>query len=270
MKLYVLVDNSPGRHEGLVAEHGFALWMEVDGLKWLVDTGASDAFAQNATQLGIDIADVDYLILSHGHSDHCGGLESFLSLNNKAQIFISSHVVGNHYYSTRRGAKRDISLNHSLIDANAHRFTMVDKGIGISNSVKIISSFANTHSMPLANGTLLANDVLDDFTHEIAIAITTSNGVVVISPCSHNGIINTIEACSHLGEISHYIGGTHLVDDFESEEQLHLLASNLQQRYPNLTLLSGHCTGESAKMAFLSALKHKYIDFHTGFSFFID
>ena len=54
MKFVVLVDNSPGGHEGLVAEHGFALWMEVDGLKWLVDTGASDTFAQNATQLGID------------------------------------------------------------------------------------------------------------------------------------------------------------------------------------------------------------------------
>lgn len=270
MRFVVLVDNSLGRHEGLVVEHGFALWMEVDGLKYLVDTGASDAFARNATLLGIDISDVDYLILSHGHSDHCGGLESFLSLNDKAQIFISSHVMGNHYYSTRRGAKRDISLNHSLITANAHRLTMVDEGIEISNSVKIISSFANNHPMPLANGTLLVNDAHDDFTHEIALAITTSKGVVVISPCSHNGVINTIESCSHLGEVSHYIGGTHLVDNFESEEQLLNLASNLQQRYPNLTLLSGHCTGECAKRAFISSLKYKYIDFYTGFSLFID
>lgn len=270
MRFVVLVDNSPGGHNGLVAEHGLALWMEVDGLKWLVDTGASDAFARNATQLGIDIAEVDYLVLSHGHSDHCGGLETFLSINDKAKIFLSANINDNRYYSTRRGAKRDISLNHSLIDANAHRFTMVDEGIEINDSIKIISSFAKNHSIPMANNTLLVNDALDNFNHEIALAITTSKGVVVISPCSHNGVINTLETCSHLGEISHYIGGTHLVDDFERKEQLHLLASNLQQRYPNLTLLSGHCTGECAKMAFMSVLKQKYIDFHTGFSLFID
>lgn len=270
MKLCILVDNNSDQRNDLVAEHGFALWLEIDGLKWLVDTGASDVFARNAVQLGIDIAEVDYFILSHGHSDHCGGLETFLSLNDKAQIFVSANVMGNHYYSTRRNAKHDISLNHSLIATNAHRFTMVDEDIKVGNSVKIISTFAKNHSMPMANGTLLVNDAPDDFSHEIAIAITTSNGIVIISPCSHNGVINTIEACSHLGEISHYIGGTHLVDDFESEEQLHLLASNVQQHFPHLTLITGHCTGECAKKAFHEALNDKFIEFYTGFSLFID
>lgn len=270
MKLCVLVDNNPGQRNYLVAEHGFALWLDIDGKQWLVDTGSSDAFALNAARLGIDIADVDYLILSHGHRDHCGGLDTFLSLNDKAKIYISAKIGSNRYYSTRRGVKRDISLNHSLIANNAHRFIKVCDDIEISDSVKIISSFANNHPMPLANNTLLANDVLDKFSHEIALAITTTKGIVVISPCSHNGIINTIDTCSHLGEISHYIGGTHLVDNFESEEQLIGLALTLHRRYPNLTLLSGHCTGECAKRAFREVLRRKYLDFYTSFSLNID
>lgn len=270
MKLCVLVDNNPGQRNYLVAEHGFALWLDIDGKQWLVDTGTSDAFALNAARLGIDIADVDYLILSHGHRDHCGGLDTFLSLNDKAKIYISAKIGSNRYYSTRRGVKRDISLNHSLIANNAHRFIKVCDDIEISDSVKIISSFANNHPMPLANNTLLVNDALDNFNHEIALAITTSKGVVVISPCSHNGVINTIESCSHLGEVSHYIGGTHLVDDFESTNELTELATKIAQHYPKLTLLSGHCTGECAKKTFQTVLSDKFIAFYTGFSQNID
>lgn len=270
MELKILVDNMPSKCEGLVAEHGFSLWMEVDGLKWLVDCGASDAFALNAEHLGIDIADVDYLILSHGHSDHCGGLETFLSLNNKAQIFLSSHIGGYHYYSTRRGTKRDISLNHLLITENRHRFIMVDKEMQLSQSVGLFSRFNNSHPMPLANNTLLANDTLDDFCHEIAVTVTTSKGSIIISPCSHNGMLNTLDACAHLGNFTHYIGGTHLVDDYESEEELLGLATSLKECYPSLTLISGHCTGIYAKQAFQSVLNDKFIEFYTGFTLIIE
>lgn len=270
MELKILVDNMPSKCEGLVAEHGFSLWMEVDGLKWLVDCGASDAFAHNAECLGVDIAAVDSLILSHGHSDHCGGLEAFLSLNKKAKIYLSANIGGNQYYSTRRGAKRDISLDHSLLAKNRHRFIMVDEDIQLSQSVGLVSRFRNTYPLPLANSSLLSNDILDDFSHEIAITTTSPNGSIIISPCSHNGVLNTLNACSHLSKITHYLGGTHLVDDYESEEQLTELASKLQHLYPNLTLISGHCTGGHAKQVFRNVLDDKFIEFYTGFSLIIE
>ena len=265
MKLQVLVDNSPGGNKGLMTEHGFALWMEVDGHQWLIDTGESDAFAQNAAQLGIDIADIDYLILSHGHRDHCGGLEAFLALNSNAKIYLSANIECNHYYSTRRGVKRDISLNHSLIQNNSERFVFVKQNISLSHNVNIITSIPHNHPQPQANATLLKNDSLDDFKHEIVIAVNTPSGAVIISPCSHNGVLNTLEGCSHLGNISHYIGGTHLVDDFENENELFALATTIKQQYPTLALISGHCTGEGAKKVFNEALKQNYINFYTGF-----
>ena len=266
MELKVLVDNMLGRRDELVAEHGFSLWMEVDGLKWLVDCGASDAFAHNAECLGVDIAAVDSLILSHGHSDHCGGLEAFLSLNKKAKIYLSANIGCNQYYSTRRGTKHNISLDHSLIANNLHRFIFVNNDIQLSQSVGLVSRFDNTYPMPLANSTLLSNDIPDDFCHEIAITIKSSHGTIIISPCSHNGVLNTLNACSHLGDITHYIGGTHLVDEYESNDELLTLASTITRLYPNLTLISGHCTGNHAKQMFSKVLNDKFIEFYTGFS----
>ena len=265
MKLVVLVDNAPGKQDGLIAEHGLSIWMEVDGQQWLIDTGESDAFAQNASRLGINIADVDNLILSHGHRDHCGGLETFLSLNDKAKIYISANICDNNYYSTRRGMKRDISLTHSLIKSNAERIVFIKHNISLSDNVSIATTIPHNHPLPQANATLLKNDSLDDFDHEIVVAVNTLYGVVIISPCSHNGVLNTLDACSHLGNISHYIGGTHLIDNFENEEELNTLASILKIQHPNLALISGHCTGISAKNAFKNALNNKFIEFYTGF-----
>ncbi len=270
MKLCVLVDNASGGQDGLIAEHGFSMWLNINGERWLIDTGESDAFAQNASQLAIDIAEVDYLVLSHGHRDHCGGLETFLSLNDKAKIYLSANINNNRYYSTRRGIKRNISLNHSLLENKSHRFIFVDKDTKLNEHISLISSFSSTHSKPLANGTLLANDLPDDFNHEITIAITTRNGIVIISPCSHNGMLNTLDTCSHLDKISHYIGGTHLVDDFESNDELLTLATTLKQHCPNLLLITGHCTGNCAKNIFHEVLNDKFIEFYTGFSLNID
>ncbi len=270
MKLCVLVDNAPGVHGGLIAEHGLSIWMEIDGEKWLIDTGLSDAFALNASSIGIDIAEVDYLVLSHGHIDHCGGLEKFLSLNNKAQIYLSANIGDNHYYSTRRGEKRDISLNHSLIEKYHQRFIFVDKNTKVNSSVNIITSFLNNNPKPLANNTLLANDSLDDFNHEITVEVTTDSGIIIVSPCSHNGVINTIEGCENGMNVSYYIGGTHLVDGYESDEELRKLATTLKNHYPHLTLISGHCTGERAKKVFREVIKDKFFEFFTNFSLVIE
>lgn len=266
MKLVVLVDNCLGERNDLTCEHGLSIWVEVDGQQWLIDTGESDAFVQNASRLGINIAKVDNLILSHGHCDHCGGLDTFLSLNSKAKIYLSANIGNNHYISTRRGIKRDISLNHSLIQNNLHRIIFVDNKFQASNKINIISNFTHKFPQPQANATLLKNNNFDDFDHEMAVVIDTPNGVVIISPCSHNGVLNTLDTCKHLGNITHYIGGTHLVDDFESEDELQLLATTIKQHYPNLTLISGHCTGNCAKNVFREVLNDKFIEFYTGFS----
>ena len=72
--------------KGLQGEHGLSLLVEVRDRKVLFDTGASDLFIRNARLMGIDLREVDYLVLSHGHRDHTGGLHHFLRLNERAAV----------------------------------------------------------------------------------------------------------------------------------------------------------------------------------------
>ena len=73
MKLILLVENNSLYDTFFHAEHGFSAYVEDEGKKILYDTGYSDAFIKNAEQMNIDLTDLDYVIVSHGHYDHCRG-----------------------------------------------------------------------------------------------------------------------------------------------------------------------------------------------------
>ena len=80
MRWTVLSDNR-SYDSCLFTEHGLSVLLQTERHKILLDTGASDLFIRNAGQLGIDLSDVDYVFISHGHSDHAGGLRYFLEYN---------------------------------------------------------------------------------------------------------------------------------------------------------------------------------------------
>ena len=85
IKITTLVENSV-YGKGLQGEHGLSLLVDTGEHRLLFDTGASDLFIRNAGALGIDLGDVDFLVLSHGHRDHTGGLHHFLAMNHKAKV----------------------------------------------------------------------------------------------------------------------------------------------------------------------------------------
>lgn len=76
MKIIVLSDNRTINSE-LETEHGLCVYLETEKYKCLLDTGASDIFISNAARLNVDLTDVDYVFISHGHADHTGGLPAF-------------------------------------------------------------------------------------------------------------------------------------------------------------------------------------------------
>ena len=78
MKIVNLIENTEGC-SGCASEHGLSFYIETEKHKLLVDTGATDAFIQNAEILGVNLASVDTVILSHGHYDHGGGLPAFVN-----------------------------------------------------------------------------------------------------------------------------------------------------------------------------------------------
>ena len=96
MKVTVLIENTSQRND-LTAEHGLSLYIETDTHNILFDTGQSGAFADNAAKLGIDLTQVDLCILSHGHYDHGGGLQTFLEVNSGAPVYVSGYAFEPHY-----------------------------------------------------------------------------------------------------------------------------------------------------------------------------
>jgi len=123
MKIITLAENT-SVSEAFRSEHGLSLYIETETHKLLFDVGASSLFAENAEKLGIDLSEVDVLVISHGHYDHGGGLKKFLELNDKAAIYINRKAFENHY-SKRDQGEAYIGLDQELFFNN--RFVFLDE-----------------------------------------------------------------------------------------------------------------------------------------------
>ncbi len=88
IKITTLAENTA--ELGHLAEWGLSMYIEADGLKVLFDTGAGIAAVHNAQLMGIDLANVDKIVLSHGHRDHTGGLREVL-MRMKKEVEVIAH-----------------------------------------------------------------------------------------------------------------------------------------------------------------------------------
>jgi len=279
MKVVILIDNNPDPKGEYLTEHGICIYFEADGLKWLFDVGASPNFGINARKMGIDVKEVDYLILSHAHRDHTGGLEYFLRKNKKARVIMAPLSSGQLFVSYRKEIHHDITINHKVIADFADRFIFAGSDLSLSPNVTIIRNIPKIDPLPKANCLLFQTngemERADDFRHEMALAVKTTAGIVLFSGCSHHGILNILRAASQtfkLEKIIATIGGTHLLDNdwysqFETTEEVTEMANTISLKYPDTKLITGHCTGNQAQQMFSSILGDRFELFHSGASY---
>jgi 7,8-dihydropterin-6-yl-methyl-4-(beta-D-ribofuranosyl)aminobenzene 5'-phosphate synthase len=240
MKWTVLSDNRSSDSR-LSTEHGLSIILQTERHKILLDTGASDMFIRNAELLDIDLSDVDYVFISHGHSDHAGGLRGFLKHNQKAQVIVSPDAMSGHFFS-KRGNLHSITTQWPEIDDD--RLIMIDKTSEIDEELHVIAHIPQIHLMPKGNQNLYVQDangdyIHDDFRHELALYVEG----LLFTGCAHSGLENILAACPW--PVHSVVGGFHLLDGQESEEELVTLAQRLKTRYPKTQFYTSHCTGDN-------------------------
>ena len=241
MKWTVLVDNRTNNPSLTMTEHGLSILLETERLSILLDTGASDLLIRNAERLGKNLSRVDYVFISHGHSDHAGGLKHFMAINKKAKIIVSPDAISGKFYS-KRGYLHSITTEWPEIPQE--RLLTIEHSGNIGDDIYIIAHIPQIHPMPEGNQHLFVQDtqgkyIQDDFRHELALY---THGLL-FTGCAHNGLENILAACPL--PVNTVVGGFHLLDNHESEAKLSDLSHRLADAYPQTQFYTSHCTGDS-------------------------
>lgn len=240
MRIVTLVENTASREE-LAAEHGLSLYIETGSHKILFDAGQSAAFADNAEKQGIDLREVDLAVLSHGHYDHGGGLAQFVRLNERAPIWMNPHAFEPHY----NASDKDIGLEPELAESGRIRFA--EDGQRIGDGLTLYSRIDCPYGIrPF--GLTMGNRQPEDFRHEQYLLIEEAGKRVLISGCSHRGILNIMQWFRP----DVLVGGFHFMKMDPAGMELEAAAAALL-RWP-CTYYTGHCTGEAQFAALKAAL----------------
>ncbi len=189
MRITSLAENT-SVSESIGAEHGLSLYIETEDHRILFDMGQTGLFAENGEKLGVDLSDVDIAVLSHGHYDHGGGLYKFLEINKTAPVYINENAFGSFWHGEKY-------IGIDVSPATSDRFVVISDEYKIGNGLMLYSCNRMKRAFNLGSfGLSVMRDgekVSDDFTHEQYLLIEEDGKRVLISGCSHKGILNIVD-----------------------------------------------------------------------------
>ncbi len=270
LSIITLSENTAGSPD-LLAEWGLSIYLEVDGLSILFDTGQSISAAFNAGLLGIDLKKVNKIILSHGHRDHTGGLEWVLTEVGKEVEVIAHPDIWKPKYRCGKGAKEKyigIPFERLRLESLGACFSLsrepkkITDNIITSGEIPMVTDFEVLPSYLCVkeNDRLIQDSLFDDQ----ALIITTRLGLVVILGCGHHGLINTLyhaQKLTGVEKIHMVLGGCHLVS--ASEEQI-LCTINALRELKVERIGVSHCTGMRASFLMAQEFGDSFFYNNTG------
>ena len=273
MKLIALIENKS--NNDLIAEHGLAVYIEYNKKKYLLDTGLSDNFVENAKKLDIDLENVDVAILSHNHSDHSGGYDGFFNINKKANVYVRNEVK-NKCYIKIGPIKKYIGIPEGILDKYSNRFIYIDEDYKIDEGVWLISHKTENlesrgkkaHMYRMTKNGLKP----DDFKHEQSLVFETKNGLIVLNSCSHGGIDNIVKEVKNTfkrKKVFAVIGGFHLMG-LKGPNSMNITKEEVEALGKRLIdlgvehIYTCHCTGDPAYKILRSTVGEKVQYFSTG------
>ena len=249
-----------GDTSAMQKDWGYAAFVEYGGKRILFDTGNNpDILAENAKAKGIDLSKLDFVVMSHRHGDHMGGLTYVLRVNPKVTIYAPKEgfgVYGADLPSTFY--RKDPSLPPKQRYYNgsppevmrfgsawpAANFQLVDKNTNIAPDIHLITLVSDKP------GTLELR--------ELSLVISTPDGLVIVVGCSHPGIDKIVESATAINPRIHLItGGFHLV--VAPDPDIEKIVTALHDRFKVEYVAPGHCTGEPAFTALKKAFGDHYV-----------
>jgi 7,8-dihydropterin-6-yl-methyl-4-(beta-D-ribofuranosyl)aminobenzene 5'-phosphate synthase len=264
MKVTVLSTMLVGNAREGVGEWGFAAVLEVDGRRWLVDTGArAETVLRNAAELKVDLSTITDVVITHNHDDHTGGLLTLRrEMATKNPQALSRAWVARGIFTSRRdrqgretGGLLPIKAEYEKLGGS---FVEYDRPTALAPGVWMTGPVPRTH--PEKNWSVSgqlqtpAGPVEDNVPEDSSIVVQTAQGLVVVSGCGHAGIVNTLEFAQKAVQnapVHAAIGGFHLFA--ASDETLAWTASKLKDARVQY-FLGAHCTGIEAVFRIRQAL----------------
>jgi 7,8-dihydropterin-6-yl-methyl-4-(beta-D-ribofuranosyl)aminobenzene 5'-phosphate synthase len=270
MKLTVLVDDNIAKSRRLLAEHGLCFYIEDDGKKILFDTGYSDVFIKNAVSLGINLLDLDYIVLSHGHYDHTWGLTHYLAYYMSAmeqKQKVKKPTIITHPDTFLEKFEEDFGeIGCMLTEEKLKKCFDVkttDEPYNLTDNLIFLGEiprFNDFEAKEPMEKVLRNGKYEDDYVIEDSALVYKSNtGFSIITGCSHSGICNIVEYSQKLlkiTKIESIIGGFHLIDTLKAKMDKiieYLQQLDIEKIYPC------HCTDFNAREELAKKLNYKEI-----------
>ncbi|MCI8609057.1 MAG: MBL fold metallo-hydrolase [Firmicutes bacterium] len=269
MKFRFLVDNKT-ENPRCMAEWGLSILIESRGKKILMDTGASPLFAENAKAMGVDLSEVDALVISHGHYDHTEGAPAFIELNEKAPIYLHEKALGLTFGETGGIIDEEdcgIRWSREFLEQMDFRLALTQGMQAITDNITLIGNIPDFDGYPSTERfwRAVTDDngerryVQDRMEHEQFLVVEEEKGLYIFSGCSHRGVVPTIKYTQQLfpgKRIAGLIAGMHLypVSPAKRAEIVEEIA-----RLDMDCVFPVHCTGMEAILKFKMLLKDKCI-----------
>jgi len=241
MRITALVENQSKSE--IKSVHGLALYIVTSDKKILFDVGPDNTLFENSEALGIDLLDVDTVVLSHGHYDHGGALEPFLKLNHKAKVYAQRKAFERHY-SKSLFARKNVGI---APDLQTHpQVVILDGDHAITDELMLITTPNIEKFKSDANKVLYTDSGKDDFLHEQSLMILGETHVLFMG-CGHAGIVNILEkTMQYRPQVC--VGGYHLWNPKSKktvgENLLDGIAQEMQKH--KIRYYTCHCTGQKA------------------------
>lgn len=274
MKVTVLVENTSS--DNILGEHGLSLYIEHNEKNFLIDTGATGLYSENAKKLNIDLAKVDMAFLSHAHYDHSGGYHEFFGLNHTAKVYLQEACRVKYYYKLAGPIKKYIGIPKGVLEKYNDRFEYVNGYKDLGDGVFICPHTTKgldlrgkrAHMYGVAGDAVTA----DDFSHEQTVVFEESDKLYLFNSCSHGGVENIIEEIKSVfpgKEIKAFFGGFHMMGTLGpgtcafTETEVKTIAQTLLGS-SGAVFYTGHCTGTAAAKWLEEVLKERFVPLHSG------